>query len=231
MKLKSTIFLLAAGCVLLSGCSKMSSEQMYYAPPTANEDIPPKEYDAVVTLMQTEQQLIYFQVDSVTRLYPLNYDQEYNGPKRLAGRFLEFTDQLVDGNKHYHTGLVRWCEELAKGSVKTGGESSSPDGGIDILDDWMTSLEDAFLTIHYSTFWGDQDGTQEYLLFLEKTGEAEFRLRHYWDSGENPQKGDALVYFDLNDCLPRTEGMDITLKWTTGAGENAEKSFRFRSRP
>ena len=234
MKIKRIIYLLAAGCIFASGCSMAEAT----APDSSNvkaEEILPgtsnpyDRYDAVVTVKETEQHVLYFQVDSLSRLYPLNYEEPFTGPKRLACGVTEYLYEMVDGNKYYHLGYVEWYEELAKGAVQTGEKDFPPDDGIDLLEDWMTSLEDAFLTLHYSTWWGD--GSVSHRLLLQKTGETEFRLLHYRDGDQDLREADALVYFDLNDCLPQTEGMDITLKWTTGAGESAEKHFRFRSRP
>jgi hypothetical protein len=126
---------------------------------------------------------------------------------------------------------VEWVEELAQGMVESNkGDYYPPDDGIDLVEDWMTSLEDAFLTLHYTTTWGDGSVVHR-LLLVNGDQEGEFRLLHYRDGDDKLWEADALIYFDLNDCLPKTDGMDITLKWTTGAGESAEKSFRFRSRP
>ena len=240
MKIKHIIYFVAAGCLLAASCSKgkealpdsvtlvRSAKALEMEDRT---DIRAEEYDAVVTVMQTEQQIIFFQVDSVSRLYPLNYEQPFTGPKRLACRVIDSLDDIVEGNKNYHLGWVIWSEEVVKGEVGIADAEIQPlpDDGLDILEDWMTTLEDGFLTLHYASFWGD--GSVEHRMCLDKTGEAEFCLRYYRNGDENLHEGDALIYFDLNDCLPKTEGMDIKLKWTTGAGESAEKSFRFRSRP
>ena len=240
MRIRHIIYLLVAGCLLASGCSKeegipssntlvrnANAETVY--PEAGEHGNPCDEYDAIVTVKETEEHDIYFQVDSLTRVYPINYEEPYDGPKRLACRLIEFLYDPVEGNKYFHLGYVEWFEELAKGTVETEEEGFRADDGIDLLEDWMTSLEDAFLTLHYSTSWGD--GSIVHSLFLEQTGDAEFRLLHYRNGDQGLREADSLIYFDLNDCLPKTDGMDITLKWTTGAGESAEKSFRFRSRP
>ena len=236
MKMKYAIYLLLAGVFLASACSKERAlpldNRRYEAESEAGPSQVSDEYNAVVTVKQTAEQIIYFQVDSVTRLYPLNYDQPFTGPKRLACRLVEY-NRIVDGNKDWHLGIVPWYDEVAQGAVEKESYQSdqgmAPDDGIDILSDWMTSLEDAFLTLHYTTIWGD--GSVAHRLMLVKTGDNNFRLLHYRNGDESLQEGDALICFDLNDCLPRTEGTDITIKWTTGAGESAKRSFRFRSRP
>ena len=230
-------YLLVAGLLLPCSCNKEAYSPTPDTPvreaivtETLDEE---QEYDAVVTVMQTERQFVYFQVDSVSRLYPLNYEEPYSGPKRLACRLVEYKNRIIDQNEHFHLGYVKWFEDVAQGTVELDNYALPTDlsmeDGIDLRFDWMTSLEDAFLTLHYSSFWGD--GSVAHRMLLQKTGEKEFRLRYFRNGDEKLREGDALVCFDLNDWLPRTEGMDITLKWTTGAGESAEKSFRFQSRP
>lgn len=234
-KTHAILYLFLSGCLLAGSCSKMSSSMPdgdRYGPSADAEGMEQEEYDAIVTVKQAENQSVYFQVDDVSRLYPLNYEQPYTGPKRLACSLIEYKNRTVDNNRNYHLGLVKWFEEVVPGRVEAAGEDGAtyqPDDGIDVLDDWMTSLEDAFLTIHYSTFWGD--GSVAYRLVLVKTGPADFRLLLYRNGDEKLEEGDALVCFDLNEYLPQTDGMDITLKWSTGAGEPSEKVFRFRSRP
>ena len=230
MKWKSIIYLLAAGGILFSGCSKEAGPPRYAAPDQDPNGNPyQEEYNAVVTVKQTTSGTIYFQVDEKSRLYPVNYEEPYTGPKRLACLISDFGG-MVDGNVNWHYGMVVWSEEVEEGPIYPRDESFPADDGLNVLDDWMTSLEDAFLTIHYSTFWGD-GSTAHQLLLMEGNQEGEFLLLHYRNGDEALTEADALICFDLNDRLPKTEGMDIKLKWTTGAGESAEKSFRFRSRP
>lgn len=244
MRRKCIIYILTAGCLLAGGCSARYESPSpdpnnYRAEENIGDAADSGEtYDAVVTVKQTEQGIIYFQVDSAARLYPLNYEESYTGPKRMACRLTDL-GRRVDGNKDWHLGYVDWFEDLARGMVGTdfdfygditpGHWGFPPDDGIDLLDDWMTTLEDAFLTIHYSSVWGD--GSVAHSLMLIKTGDNEFRLLHYLNGDEPLHRADALVYFDLNYQLPQTEGMDINVKWTNGAGESTSKSFRFRSRP
>ena len=232
MNLKHIIYLLAAGC-LLAACFKQGEAGNYDVDgESLIREMPADGYQAIVTVKQDENQVVFFQVDSVLRVYPLNYEQPFTKPKRLACRLIDYVDAWVYENKEYHLGKVQWVEELAQGMVESnkGDDYYPTDDGIDLVEDWMTSLEDAFLTLHYTTTWGDGSVVHR-LLLVNGDQEGEFRLLHYRDGDDKLWEADALIYFDLNDCLPKTDGRDIILKWTTGAGESAEKHFRFRSRP
>ena len=230
MRIRHIIYLLVAGCLLtacfkggMPGKGEVDGSTLLGAIASDN-------YSAIVTVKQDENRVVFFQVDSVLRVYPLNYNQPFTEPKRLACGLIDYEAPVYD-NEDYHFGMVEWVEELAQGMVESNkGDYYPPDDGIDLLEDWMTSLEDAFLTLHYTTTWGDGSVVHR-LLLVNGDQEGEFRLLHYRDGDDKLWEADALIYFDLNDCLPKTDGMDITLKWTTGAGESAEKSFRFRSRP
>ncbi len=107
------------------------------------------------------------------------------------------------------------------------------DDGLDVIDDWMTTLEDGYLTIHYSAWFGNSN-VWHHLTLTPDDGEKplELTLRHNAKGDEPIEKTDALIYFDIND---RSRYIDeehntITIKWKTCAGQPAEKKFLFKGR-
>ena len=73
---------------------------------------------------------------------------------------------------------------------------------IDIVRDWVTIVEDGYLTLRFRTLWGNVKPHST-------NGDPQLR----W--------GDGLVAFDLNDVLPDTQGkkVKLTVKWKSTVGD------------
>lgn len=200
----------------MCGCSKEAA--MDDAPQDAAAI---QEFRAIVTVKQDESGTIYFQLDDNTVLFPYNYNMPYNGMERIICGLA-----VANGANECH---VQWMDFLEKGDISY--TQDAIDDGLDIIDDWMTSVEDGFLTIHYNAWWGN--GTNPHLLLVKPSANTyELTIVHQMNGDEPLEKADALVYFDINDILPDTEGTykDLTIKWKSIEGAAKSKTFRFRSR-
>lgn len=134
---------------------------------------------------------------------------------------------------------IDWYEnvELGDNGLMVGGPPNTyiniHDDGLDVIDDWMTSQEDGFLTIHYSAWFGNSNVWHHLALTPDdKDNPLVLTLRHDAKGDMPLEKTDALIYFDIND---RSQYIDeehyyITVKWTTCAGQPAEKKFLFKGR-
>ena len=202
---------------LLSACTK-ARDQMGFISDGSNSTI-----TAIVTVRQDADSQVYFQVSENICLYPVNYKEPFTGPCRII------CEIQIDSERKSCS--VIWMDYLQEGTVQ-----NTPPGkgdGVDILDDWMTCLEDGYLTLHYFTLWGD--GSVPHTLTLV-TGENpedpyEVRLVHQSNGDAPLEEGDALIYFDLKDLPPTGEnGQTLTLKWTNKAGNEIRRSFFFKSR-
>ncbi len=225
---------------VLAGCSKGESFPGPSMPPATDNVGPEKSYTAIVTVKQNEKGAIYFQLDENKRLFPQNYEHPFTGLRRVICELQE-----TDGNRC----RILWMEFLEQ-EIMTSGMISGPDsapyddpppGGpydfpqdpLDILEDWMTSVEDGFLTLHYSTWWGDGSVAHAFLLIRGTNPEDPYEvvLSHDRKSDASLEKADALICFDIND-LPSTEGqyVNLRLKWIDCEGKPAAKNFPFKSR-
>lgn len=235
--------LLAFACVLagnlLAGCSKAAR----WDNASANADSDRASYTAIVTVKQQADGTVFFQLDEERRLYPENYKHAYKGLQRIICgleergkdrcyiQWMEFLEQPV----------VSWGVEFDEpsqgdGDMPGGGyvpPETYPQDGLDILEDWMTSVEDGFLTLHYSTWWGDGSVPHRFGLVPGTNPQDPYELLLWHDANGDAalEKADALICFDING-LPSTEGdyVNLRLKWTGCDGESASKVFRFRSR-
>lgn len=215
--MKGKVSLILAAVFLICGCSKEAD----MATPKEDADQAIQEFRAIVTVKQDESGTIYFQLDDNTVLFPYNYDRPFSGMERIICG--------LSVAKGANECFVQWMDFLVKGDVSY--TQDAIDDGLDIIEDWMTSVEDGFLTIHYNAWWGN--GEEPHLLLVRPSAnEYELTIVHQMNGDEPLEKADALVYFDINEILPDTEGTykDLTIKWKSCEGAHKAKTFRFRSR-
>ena len=134
----------------------------------------------------------------------------------------ESVQDIPDGTRVYtqyqpvSATLPDFCTEAVRlewaASVDVGDISfltDAPEGDpVDIVTDWMTSLEDGFLTLHYKI---RASGKVAHSFELRPDSEGHFRLLHdaHGDTGEEVTEG--LVCFPVADLLPDTQGETVTL--------------------
>ena len=238
--MKKTRFIgLLLAAVLAAGCThiEMPKESTSTSPKDGKDGAGgtwtlKEEYDAIVTVKQADEK-VYFQVDSVTRVYPAaGYYESYKGPKRVACGLILYLSE----NGWYQTdqgwlyAKVTWYEDLDKGTLIRNTVASDINyTTVDVLDDW-TTMQDGFLTLHYSALWGSAK-TPHGVSLVYGEDPWHWTLVHFTvGDDEALEKADALIYFDLNDAIPKTDGAAVTINWTALDGKPAQKTFWFRSR-
>ena len=104
--------------------------------------------------------------------------------------------------------LVEWASPLDMGEIRY--EMHAIDGDpVDILMDWITSLEDGFLTLHYSI---QASGNVKHDFSLYPSVEPDtYRLVHDAHRDIRGTQTDGIVCFDVSGLLPDTEGKTVTL--------------------
>lgn len=188
-----------------------------------------KTYTAIATLKRAPDGVVYLQVNENLKIVAEHPGldplwEQAGGPARVYCQFHLIEKHAVK----YYWAEMEWYEFVAMWDgtmVEDGG-----DDGLDIMDDWMTSLEDGFLTIHYSAWWGR--GNIKHFIFLQRIGPYTFQLIHEANGDERIEKTDALYCLNLDYIadLFDEEHNTITIKWTTCAGQPAEKKFPFKGR-
>ena len=181
------------------------------------------DFMAILTVKKTPTDSVYLQLDDSTTIFPRNYQDRFTRMERVL---CELTVYNRPEGRFKYSGTMSWAEPIEEGQV-TG------DLGLDVIDDWMTSAEDGFLTIHYNTWWGLKP-VQHHFYVITGTDPADpYTLVLAQKSGgdKTETEGDALICFDINS-LPDTgdDYKKLTLKWTTGDGTSAEQTFRFKTR-
>lgn len=207
--------------LLMWACSKENASP-------ADADMAPYTRDAVVTAMQEEDGTVYLLMQGL-KLLPYE-DIGYAGPGRAMCSLTIYAEQMAD---QVRRAQVHWIEWLDRGEVLPGAGQTVSDGVDPILDSWITSVEDGYLTLHYNAWWGDTAKRHDLKLLTGGDPEDPYlvRLIHdaHGDTGETYTDG--IVYFDLN-ALPPTgeETVRLTLNWTNTNGQEASAGFDFRTR-
>ena len=212
------------GC-LLTGCTKGYGPLKEGGPGEYTNGGGPvqRNHTAIVTVKQDEAGLVFLQLDDNLCLYPRNYPEPFIRECRIICEL-----SWWEGATRCEMG---WMDYLQEGPVQS--EPLAAGDGVDIIPDWMTSVEDGYLTLHYSTLWGYGQVPHSLILVTGENPEDpyEVRLVHLNNGDPALEKADALVYFDLSS-LPPTGGsaQTLTLKWINSAGQTDSRTYLFRSR-
>lgn len=211
--------------ILMAGCAK-DSIQGTESEIADGQSLP---YTAIVSVKKSPTDTLYFQVDDTTRLFPRNFTDEKLVGERIVCDISIYNK--VMGNYGYLTD-VHYYDLIDRGNF-TKDVSIPGDDGLDIIFDWMTCAEDGYLTLHYSTWWGDAGIQHRFSLIAGTNPEDLYELILRQDAAGDGQreKGESLVYFDIN-TLPDTgdDYKTLTLKWQNCAGKAETHKFRFKSR-
>ena len=230
MKMKRHLATLIAASALCFSCDKAMEAPGFFDSENDsafNADNVEGYFNAIVTVKKTATDTVYFQLNDSTTVYPTNYQDAYTRMERVIGG-VHISDRPTGSFKY--TCWVEWAEPLEEGAVSTSAKGADP---IDIKDDWMTSVEDGFLTIHYDALWGNSPKIHNFSVATgtNPANPYELVLRHDANGDATDQKGDGLVCFDINS-LPDTEGQykQLTLKWNDLEGKACERQFKFKTR-
>ena len=211
--------------LLAAGCAKEMASNEF----PENVEGRPLSYAAIVSVKQSPTDTLYFQVDDTTRLFPRNFTDEKLVGERIVCDISVYNK--VMGSYGYVTD-VNYYDSIDNGEF-TADVSAPGDDGLDIVFDWMTGAEDGYLTLHYSTWWGDEGIRHRFRLIAGTNPEDPYELvlRHDAAGDKHQEQGESLVYFDIN-TLPETgdEYKILTLKWKDCAGKTESHKFRFKSR-
>ena len=212
MKTKTFLLLLVSSLMLAVGLTSCENDD--YREPT---------YNGLVTVRYTESEVLYFQLDDVRTLYPVNMENNKlweDGQRALINFYVVDEDDKGFTDAVY----VNWIERvLTKLMVESkGAENDSLYGKdpVEIVRDWVTVVEDGYLTLRFRTYWsGGVTHTVNLLAGVNPANPYEVEFRHNANGDLNYYVEDGLVSFDLSK-LPDTEGrtVKLTLKWMSFSG-------------
>ena len=104
--------------------------------------------------------------------------------------------------------LVEWASPLDVGVISYAKDALKGDP-VAIVTDWITCLEDGFLTLHYSV--PSKGKAQHTFALYPSATPYEYRLVHDAHGDVDGDLTDGIVCFEVGDLLPETEGKAVIL--------------------
>ena len=168
----------------------------------------------------------YLQLDNHTTLYPTNVKGLPYGthPVRAIIEYLGTDDDPKDCDRAVK--VVKMNDILTKQLVQNGYLTQEELGNdpLEIVKDWVTLVEDGFLTLRFSTVTNGIGKTHVFNLVkgVNPDNPYELHLRHNANNDVTGNMVDGLVAFDLSS-LPSSlnPAQTIKLVWNSFSGEKS----------
>ncbi|MDE5692497.1 MAG: NigD-like protein, partial [Duncaniella sp.] len=185
--------------------------------------------NALVTVKTGADNAPYLQLDEKTTLLPTNLKTGlFDGKQVRALANISITDQAAgDYTKAVY---VNWIDSIrTKTTIPSLPDGDNTDYGndpVEIIKDWVTIVEDGYITLRFRTIWGNTIIPHHVNLITGTNPDNpyEVELRHNANGDLTGETRDALIAFSL-DALPDTKGetVKLNLKWTSFTGPKSVK--------
>ena len=196
---------------LLAGCSK--GESYDFLPPDGNYGYsdPQKgaSNDLAIGTVRSQDGVRFIRLDKQSCSQVMN-PKEIADIKDGTRVFLQYRYVVASSIADFCTDaiLVEWASPLEMGEIRYDMQARTGDP-VDILMDWITSLEDGFLTLHYSV---RASGSVKHDFSIYPSVETNtYRLVHDAHGDSKGDVTDGIVCFDVSGVLPDTEGETVEL--------------------
>ncbi len=216
-KFIATLLLLASTTPILQSCLNDDDNNNYSM-----------QYPSAIVTVKNETGKLVLQLDDSTKLYPSNITQPPYGDKEV--RALVNYSKINNGQAN--SVYVNWLDSIRTKNMAmdlgTNNDSKYGTDPLEIVNDWVTVVEDGYLTLRFRTYFGNQITHQ--LNLVKGANPYEVVLHHNANGDKNGILKDGLIAFKL-DSLPDTKGktVDLTVKWNSFSGEKTA-IFKYRSR-
>ncbi len=180
--------------------------------------------NALVTVKTSPDKTPYLQLDEKTTLLPTNLKTGlFDGKQVRALANISITDQPA--GDYSKAAYVNWIDSIRTKatipSLPDGNNTSYGNDPVEIVRDWVTIVEDGYITLRFRTIWGNT-AIPHHVNLLTGTNPDnpyEVELRHDAKGDLAGVTRDALIAFSL-DALPDTQGetVKLNLKWTSFTG-------------
>ena len=206
--------------LLVAGCSKMDEGRVADNDPYGyiNYDgsVLKEDLLAVATL-RSQDGIRFLRLDPKSVGYVLNPDDVADIPDgtRVFVQYKEVSEERPDFCTE--SVWVDWATPLDVGNVSSIKYEASSElmvsDPMDIVLDWITSLEDGFLTLHY-TILASGEEKHGFSLYQSVLDPTHFYLVHRAQGDTEESLTDGIVCFPVENLLPDTGGETVTLSLT-----------------
>lgn len=207
MKTFQKLLLLTAFAAVTASCNKINKGENTYYP------------NMLVTVKTNDAGKNYLQLDDKTTLLPVNVNKALFGGKQV--RALANCTEVKQNSSPYDKAVkINWIDSvLTKKPVGTLGDENDKKYGkdpLEIVDNWVTIVEDNYITICFNAIWGPGRivHTINLVAGTNPANPYELELRHNANGDVDEEKGGrigtGIVAFDLRD-LPGTGDKTVKL--------------------
>lgn len=208
--------------LLVSACSKALDLPDHGADPGGEYGWSgPTQNDWAIGTVRSQDGKRYIRLDDKTVCLVVNPDEVKDIPDRTRV-FLQYRCVVISSLPDFCTDaiLVEWASPLELGEIRSDlkGMEGDPVG---VVLDWMTCLEDGFLTLHYA--FPTQGKASHGLYLAPGPGKNEYRFVHDAHEDTVGDLTEGLICFDVEALLPDTEGKTVTLSLTYLNLDNTSK--------
>ena len=195
----------------LSACMKADVDYFDYYGDRGyfNPDTVKGENDLAIGTVRSQDGVRYIRLDEMSCSQVMN-PKEIADIKDGTRVFLQFRYVVAPSIAEFCTDaiLVEWVSPLDMGEIRYEMSASAGDP-VDILTDWMTSLEDGFLTLHYA-IKASGSVKHEFSLYPSTEPNA-YRLIHDAHGDGKGSQTDGIVCFEVSGVLPDMAGEKVAL--------------------
>ena len=172
-----------------------------------------------VGTVKTRDGVRFIQLDPVSTGFVVN-PKEIEGISDGTRVYLQYRTVLSPETPDFCTDaiLVEWATPLEQGAVSLlnfeeafSADSYQSTDPVDIVPDWITSLEDGFLTLHYTIASGDK--RHSFALYRGMGSPVRFYLVHDADGDTGKTLKDGIICFPLpmENLIPDGEGETVAI--------------------
>lgn len=211
---------------IFSSCSHNKDNYRYYR-------------EAIVTVKPLDNGSFYMQLTDNETLCPEDYPKPpYSDKEKRAYIIYSYTG-LTDPDYGKVVTVERMDSIRTKSPVAYNGETEEElaemygNDPLEIMNDWITCVEDGYLTLNIMAHWSWSGMVQhsiDLVTGMNPDDPYEVRLMHNANGDISQRDGFSIVAFRLGS-LPDTNGktVKLTLKWKA-FGKDKSTSFNYRTR-
>ncbi len=215
--------LMVSGLSFIHSCFKQDDNNVQMLYPSALVTVKPNADNTAFCL----------QLNDKTVLNPVNLKESPFGTKEVRAlvNYREANEDEIPAGENEENVLpvyVNWLDSIrTKPMVPHLGEvedvEAYGDDPVEIIDDWLTIVEDGYLTLRFRTNWGNGATHYVNLVYGADPDDPCRVIFHHDAKGDlDGPLADALVAFKLSE-LPESCGQEITLEWQSYSGRKTAK--------
>ena len=227
--------------LLLSACAKeFSADADGISKNPYSYDFQGDVTSQAIGTVKTRDGIRFIQLDAVSAGFVVN-PNEIQGFADGTRVYLQYWTVLSTSTPDFCTDaiLVEWASPIEKGGLSMVNfeenfsaaaiNSATYSDPMDIVTDWMTCLEDGFLTLHYMIPTSGEK-KHEFSLYRSLYDYNQYYLIHQADGDTKGSVKDGIVCFDVSNALSKTEGKTVELSFVYIDLNHTEKRLTFEYR-